>query len=138
MTSTAWPASWLAIAVPTARRPLVLDLAATHRDPAQAAALAELGAEFKTSFQPGAFFDSRAGERRLLDHFKLGSLDGFGQFSRAELAALGAVLAYIELTQVGRMPALRPPRRADSSTSARARSMPAVTPAEDHRSPSRT
>ncbi|MEQ8748260.1 MAG: DNA mismatch repair protein MutS, partial [Amphiplicatus sp.] len=81
-----------------------------------AAALAELGAEFKTSLQPGAFFDSRAGERRLLEHFKLGSLDGFGQFSRAELAALGAVLAYIELTQVGRMPALRPPRRADASS----------------------
>ncbi len=32
-------------------------------------------------------------------------------FSRAETAALGALLEYIQLTQVGRMPHLRPPRR---------------------------
>ncbi|MEE2693033.1 MAG: DNA mismatch repair protein MutS [Pseudomonadota bacterium] len=77
--------------------------------------LAELGADIKVSIQPGAFFDSRAGARRLLDHFKVASLDAFGAFDRAELAALGAILAYIDLTQVGRLPALRPPKRADAA-----------------------
>jgi DNA mismatch repair protein MutS len=60
---------------------------------------------------PGARFDSSAAERRLKAHFGVGALDGFGSFSRPELAAMGALLDYVELTQVGRMPALQPPRR---------------------------
>src|SRR5690606_9665344 len=44
-------------------------------------------------------------------HFAVSALDGFGAFSRAELGAMGALLDYIELTQVGRMPALSAPRR---------------------------
>ena len=60
---------------------------------------------------PAARFDSGAAERRLLDVFGVGTLDGFGAFGRAELSALGAVLAYVELTQKGRLARLRPPRR---------------------------
>ena len=37
-------------------------------------------------------------------------LAAFGDFSRAELAAIGALLKYVELTQIGRRPCLRPPR----------------------------
>ncbi len=62
--------------------------------------------------QPAALFDSRAGERRVKDVFAVRALDAFGDFSRAELSALGALIAYVELTQAGAVPALRPPRRA--------------------------
>ena len=36
---------------------------------------------------------------------------GFGSFGRAEIAAGGALVDYVELTQTGRLPALSPPRR---------------------------
>ena len=60
---------------------------------------------------PGGRFDSVAGERRLKDHLGVGALDGFGAFTKPEIAAMGALLDYVELTQVGRMPALSVPRR---------------------------
>ena len=37
-------------------------------------------------------------------------MDSFGDFSRAELAAAGALLDYVELTQVGEMPHLSAPK----------------------------
>ena len=54
-------------------------------------------------------FDSEAGKGRLQKLFKTASLDGFGQFSRAELAAKGAIVDYLELTQCGKIPLLAPP-----------------------------
>jgi DNA mismatch repair protein MutS len=39
------------------------------------------------------------------------TLDGFGDLSGAEVAALGLLAAHLEITQGGRAPALRPPRR---------------------------
>ena len=65
--------------------------------------------------QPAALFDSAAAQARLKDHFAVASLDGFGDFTRAELAAAGAVLAYVEKTQIGERPALQPPQREDAS-----------------------
>ncbi|VAW11713.1 DNA mismatch repair protein MutS [hydrothermal vent metagenome] len=65
---------------------------------------------------PTSQFDSTSGERRLKALLGVGALDAFGDFSRAELGALGALVGYIELTQVGRMPALRPPRRISRSS----------------------
>ena len=66
---------------------------------------------------PPARLDSAAGERRLKAAFQVAALDGFGDYSRAEVAACGAVLDYVELTQKGRLPRLAPPRRlaADSA-----------------------
>ena len=40
----------------------------------------------------------------------------FGEFSRAECGALGALLNYVTLTQAGRLPSLNPPRRAASAS----------------------
>lgn len=60
---------------------------------------------------PATRFDSTQAERRLKDHLNVGALEGFGQFARAEIAAMGALIDYVELTQVGRLPALKPPRR---------------------------
>jgi len=61
--------------------------------------------------EPAARFDSLAGEKRLLAHYRVASLAGFGAFTRAETGALGALLDYVELTQKGRLPALAPPAR---------------------------
>jgi DNA mismatch repair protein MutS len=61
---------------------------------------------------PAASFDRMAGERLLKAHLRVGDLSAFGEFSRLELAAVGALLKYVELTQIGRRPCLRPPRRA--------------------------
>jgi len=59
--------------------------------------------------QPSHQFDSVSGQERLQRHFEVKSLDGFGHFSRVELSALGAVLGYVERTQIGERPALRRP-----------------------------
>ena len=67
------------------------------------AAVAELGR--------GAFDSASATADRLQRLFGVATLDGFGSFDRAEVAALGALIEYVELTQRGRLPALRPPRR---------------------------
>ncbi|MGB0659444.1 MAG: DNA mismatch repair protein MutS [Mangrovicoccus sp.] len=63
----------------------------------------------------GASFSSEAGTRRLCQAFAVDSPDAFGNFSRAELAAIGALLDYLELTQKGKLPRLTPPRREDPS-----------------------
>ena len=49
--------------------------------------------------------------KRLLQAFNVAALESFGDFSRAEVAACGALLDYVELTQAGKRPALVPPRR---------------------------
>ena len=56
-------------------------------------------------------FESAAAEHRLKKHFNVETLDSFGDFKRVELAALGALIDYINITQVGNVPYLRPPRR---------------------------
>ena len=58
-----------------------------------------------------ASFDSTAAEGRVAGCFKVASLDGFAAFGRAEVGALGAIIDYLELTQRGRLPLLRPPVR---------------------------
>ncbi len=63
---------------------------------------------------PAARFESAAAERRLKDAFNVASLDGFGTFERAEVAAAGAVIEYVDLTQKGQLPRVTPPRRQQS------------------------
>ncbi len=60
---------------------------------------------------PSARFDSDNARKRLQTAFNVAALDSFGSFSRAEIAACGALLDYVELTQAGKRPALSPPRR---------------------------
>lgn len=67
-----------------------------------------------TELAPGSF-DSTAAVRRLTALYGVETLDGFGQFARAELAALGAIADYLDLTQRGRMPRLAPPVRESGS-----------------------
>ncbi|MES2433213.1 MAG: DNA mismatch repair protein MutS [Pseudomonadota bacterium] len=56
-------------------------------------------------------FDSTSAERRLCALWNVGSLDAFGTFGRAEIAAMGALVDYLDLTQRGKLPLLRPPLR---------------------------
>ncbi|WP_438954879.1 DNA mismatch repair protein MutS [Cognatiyoonia sp.] len=56
-------------------------------------------------------FDSAAGELRLKAVFNVKSLDAFGQFERVEVAALSAVVEYVDITQKGKIPLLRPPQK---------------------------
>ena len=60
---------------------------------------------------PLAYFDSASGARALKAALGVTELGGFGIFDRAELAAMGALLKYIDLTQMGRKPLLRAPRK---------------------------
>ena len=60
---------------------------------------------------PSAYFDSLAGERQLKLRLDVTDLAAFGSFSRPELSAVGALLKYVALTQIGKTPCLRPPRR---------------------------
>ena len=56
-------------------------------------------------------FDSAGAERRLCGLFGVGSLEAFGAFDRAEISAMGALVEYLDLTQRGKLPLLRPPVR---------------------------
>ncbi len=58
-----------------------------------------------------AAFDSTAAEGRLCSLYKVDTLDAFGSFTRAELSALGAIVEYVDITQKGQLPLLRPPVR---------------------------
>ncbi|WP_416900087.1 MAG: DNA mismatch repair protein MutS [Minwuia sp.] len=60
---------------------------------------------------PSARFDSVSAEKRLKQVFEVGALDGFGAFTRAEIAAAGAVVDYVDLTQKGKLPPILPPQR---------------------------
>ena len=57
---------------------------------------------------PSVKFDSGLGERALKAHYGVAELSGFGAFTRAELSAAGALIGYLELTQKGKLPALKP------------------------------
>ena len=75
--------------------------------------LFEVWAEWKNVLSPlpSARFDSENARRRLEALYGVGALDGFGSFSRPELAAGGALVDYIELTQKGKLPRLSHPKR---------------------------
>ena len=64
----------------------------------------------RTSAGKGGF-DSLVGERTLKSRFGFATLDGLGSPSRAELAAAGGLLAYLDATQKGAGILLDAPRR---------------------------
>ncbi|MFA7306433.1 MAG: DNA mismatch repair protein MutS [Hyphomicrobium sp.] len=60
---------------------------------------------------PDAYFNSGAGGRDLKACLGVADLSAFGAFSASELAAIAAVLKYVDLTQMGRKPLINPPRK---------------------------
>ncbi|MFA7587288.1 MAG: DNA mismatch repair protein MutS, partial [Novosphingobium sp.] len=59
--------------------------------------------------RPSRDFASDSGEERLKDAHGVATLDGFGQFSRAMLAAAGGLIAYLDHVGRGSLPLLLPP-----------------------------
>jgi len=60
---------------------------------------------------PSSCFDSENARKRLQLLYQVKTMDAFGEFSRAETAAGGALVDYVELTQKGKMPCISRPRR---------------------------
>ncbi|CAN1485159.1 MutS Mismatch repair ATPase (MutS family) [Rhabdaerophilaceae bacterium] len=56
-------------------------------------------------------FDPSSAERRVLEYFEVATLDAFGSFSRPEIAALAALITYLDRTQLGQRAPLTPPRQ---------------------------
>ena len=79
-------------------------------DPAFSAALKSAGGVLQP--RAGALAEPAASEARLKRLYGVDTLDGFGALVGAEVAALGLIAAHLEVTQAGRPPVLRPPRRA--------------------------
>ncbi len=69
-----------------------------------------------TTIMPHHRFDSQKGADRLKALFGVASLDSFGAFDRAELAAAGALVDYLDETQKGALPRLSAPRREEAET----------------------
>ena len=59
--------------------------------------------------RPGHDFASEEGEARLRAVHGVATLDGFGAFSRAMLAAAGGLIAYLDHAGRGKLPLLLPP-----------------------------
>ncbi|MGI3169766.1 DNA mismatch repair protein MutS [Pseudooceanicola sp. C21-150M6] len=78
-----------------------------HRD------YAETVSDFGTALTPlsRGSFDSTGAADRLCRLFKVSSLDAFGTFTRAEISVMGAIVDYLDITQKGKLPLLRKPRR---------------------------
>ncbi len=62
------------------------------------------------TIQPASIFDARRAERSLKETYAVTSLDPFGEFSPATLAACGALLDYVKITQKDALPHLDAPR----------------------------
>jgi DNA mismatch repair protein MutS len=74
--------------------------------------VSETGASI-SPLSPGAF-DSTQGIKRICDVFQIASLDAFGEFTRPEISAMSALIEYLEITQKGKLPLLRPPQKESS------------------------
>lgn len=68
-----------------------------------------------STLREASCFDSVKAERQIKKLFEVGALDGFGDFSRADLSAAGALLDYLMDTQKGNLPLLKPPVKRNSS-----------------------
>lgn len=65
----------------------------------------------RATYQNDLAFDVENARKRLESLYGVRTLDSFGAFSRAEIAAAGALIQYIERTQKGERPHLSRPRQ---------------------------
>jgi DNA mismatch repair protein MutS len=94
---------------PVARDALEAEIA--RLNPAELIAQPALAATLPDGLAVDKGFDSATGERRLKEVFGVATLDGWGAFTRAELAAAGALLEYLDRAGQGNLPFLQPPVR---------------------------
>ncbi|MEO0369915.1 MAG: DNA mismatch repair protein MutS [Pseudomonadota bacterium] len=71
----------------------------------------EIAEENRISLTPLArsAFDSTEATNKLCKLFKVDTMEAFGSFERPDLSAMGALIDYLDITQKGKMPLLRPP-----------------------------
>ena len=69
------------------------------------------GQDIPRTVLPPQRFDADGGRQRLMGLLGVAALEGFGGYGRAELGACGALVDYVELTQKGKLPLIKPPRR---------------------------
>ena len=90
--------------------PAALDAELARLDPAELlVAEGGSGPDGATRLAAG-LFDSARGADRLRRLFGVATLDGFGNIGRAEAAAAGALIAYLDDTGKAALPRLQPPR----------------------------
>ncbi len=65
---------------------------------------------------PPSRFDLRNGEERLRKIYGVKTLDSFGQLSSLEVAAAGALVDYVKLTQIQNLPRLNRPKQIKPGT----------------------
>ncbi|MEE2950342.1 MAG: DNA mismatch repair protein MutS [Pseudomonadota bacterium] len=80
-----------------------------YRDEAFAQVFRRLGRRARP--EPQALFDAATAPERIGRFFGVSTLDGFGSFSRVELSAAAALIAYLGKTQLAARPALQRPER---------------------------
>src|SRR5690606_11700701 len=64
--------------------------------------------------QPAQLFDSSAAAGRVARFYGIATPESFGNFSRAELSAISATIAYVENTQIAERPPLDFPTREEN------------------------
>jgi DNA mismatch repair protein MutS len=63
------------------------------------------------SIRPEVQFEAKSGARRLAEHFKVQSAESFGEFAAEEYASCGALVDYVQLTQLDASARLDAPKR---------------------------
>jgi DNA mismatch repair protein MutS len=110
---------WSEAAAPSDLGPLLARLEPGEiliaRPLAETAAIAAALAPWRTrlTILEPASFDSIAAGNRLERQFGVKTLEAFGRFERAEIAAAGAILDYLAQTQKGLLPRLDRPQRVE-------------------------
>ncbi|MCI5047657.1 MAG: DNA mismatch repair protein MutS [Aquisalinus sp.] len=79
------------------------------------ASLHDLRGDYCLTTQATSSFNIQSARRALSELYRVKSLDAYGDFQADEIAAMGALVSYMELTQAGKMPSLKTPRRTDRS-----------------------
>ena len=64
-----------------------------------------------------SLFDSQNAQKRLENTFDVGTLEAFGEFTRAEISAAGTLIDYVDRTQKGKIPHLKRPTQISSDAS---------------------
>ncbi|MEQ1510147.1 MAG: DNA mismatch repair protein MutS [Sphingopyxis sp.] len=77
---------------------------------AEGAALANEVPHDLLHIRPRGEFDSGRAMKRLKTLYGVATLDGFGDFTRAELSAAGALIAWLDHASAGQLPWLQAPR----------------------------
>jgi DNA mismatch repair protein MutS len=70
----------------------------------------------RLTLQPTTLFQSVNAERRLKDFFETEALEVFADYTRAEISAAGALINYVELTQISYIPYISIPQRISSGS----------------------